>query len=355
MKIVFIDTSIVGHHMPYISALAGMELDAVAILPTIVPELPITQHELKFPDGPKRKLLDFLKWEQSAKKIIDKEKPDIVHFLMGDDFYRFFGTGLRQFSKYKTVITLHWMRSGIAGKTSTKCIARATDMVVVHSEYIKEKISSYSIRNVEHIEYPQFGTTFYSSDYAKKYWKLKQGMPVIVCIGNTRQDKGLDILLEALNDVKKPFQLFVAGKEAHFTESFIKEKTSRYKKEVMLYLNYLTDDEVALAVSAADIVALPYRKKFDGASGPLGDGVVHGKMIVGSNHGNLGDTIEKNHLGYTFETENTNSLSKVLDRALGEVMVGWNPDQVYLNYQKGLSLEKFKMHYRCLYDKIMQK
>ena len=49
-------------------------------------------------------------------------------------------------------------------------------------------------------------------------------------------------------------------------------------------------------------------------------------MIVGPNHGNLGDTISKNHLGYTFETENVESLAEVLNRALAEK---WEPDEMY--------------------------
>lgn len=36
-----------------------------------------------------------------------------------------------------------------------------------------------------------------------------------------------------------------------------------------------------------------------------------GKMIIAANHGSLGDIVEKNHLGYTFESENIEALKKV--------------------------------------------
>ena len=351
MKIVFVDSSVSGHHIPYITALADLPDDALAVLSGEIEHLNIPQKKCLFPDGPKRKAIDFLKWAKAVKKIVDKEAPDIVHFLMGDDFYRFFGAGLGMFSKYKVVVTLHWLRSGVAGKISTKCIAEASDRVVAHSAYIEKKLNSYGIRNLEHIEYPQFGTVFYAMKEARNYWKLNQEIPVISFIGNTRYDKGLDILLEALKKVRKPFQLLIAGKATYFSEAYITDQIQPYNECVRFHLAYLSDEELASAVSAADIVILPYRKKFDGASGPLGDGVVHSKMIVGPNHGNLGDTIRKNHLGYTFETENTDSLAEVLDRALGE---SWHPDEQYRKYRDMLSPERFRMKYMDLYTELLQ-
>lgn len=50
----------------------------------------------------------------------------------------------------------------------------------------------------------------------------------------------------------------------------------------------MTDREFAEVIAASDIIALPYRKKFNGASGPLVEGVYLGKCIIGPNHGNLG-------------------------------------------------------------------
>ena len=350
MKVVFIDTSVSGHHAPYICALENVPDSAEAILPERIETLRIQQVECILKNSSKRKLTDFLKWARAVRQIVDREQPDIVHFLMGDDFYRFFGAGLSLFSKYKVVVTLHWMRSGLAGRLSTKCIAMQADCVVVHSDYIQHKLRSYGVKNTEHIEYPQFGTTYFTTKEARALWHLNQEIPVIACIGNTRYDKGLDILLEALTKVKQPFQLLIAGKAAYFSEEFIRKKTQSYSEAVCLHLAYLSDEELALAVCAADIIALPYRKKFDGASGPLGDGVVHSKMIVGPNHGTLGYTIKKHHLGATFETENVDSLAEVLNHALEET---WKPDRQYHEYQNMLSPEYFRKKYFELYQKML--
>ena len=349
MKLVLVDTSVTGHHVPYIQALSNLADETIAILPAELPTLGIPQRLCAFPRGSKRRLSDFLKWEKAVRRIVDQEKPDIVHFLMGDDFYRFFGAGLCLFARYKVVVTFHWMRGGFAGRLSTKCIAWHSDSVVVHSEYIQQRLSSVGVRNAVHIEYPQFGTSYYPTEEARAYWQLDPDIPVIACIGGTRHDKGLDILIEALKQVEKPFQLLVAGKAEHFSEAYIQERTQSYSDCVHLQMRFLTDEELASAVCAADVIALPYRKKFDGASGPLGDGVVHSKMIVGPNHGNLGDTIRRNHLGYTFETENVASLAEVLNRALGEK---WELDAQYKWYQKMLSVDRFQEAYRVLYREL---
>ena len=69
-------------------------------------------------------------------------------------------------------------------------------------------------------------------------------------------------------------------------------------------------------MSCVDIFVLPYRKEFDGASGPLTEAVVREKMIVSSDHGSLGKIVNSNHLGITFESENSKELEKALSRAL---------------------------------------
>lgn len=349
MKIVYIDSSVDGHHVPYIRALTTISSDAVVIWPKEISSVKSKQIICPFPTNKRRTLWGFLKWIRKVKKLADRETPDVVHFLTGDDFYRFFGLGLSAFSKYKTIVTLHWMRNGWLGKASTKCIAKQVDTVVVHSCYIKKELSATGIMNVQHVEYPQFGTTYYKKEEACKYWGIDPSIPLIACIGNTRYDKGLDVLLKALEKIDVPFQLLVAGKAAYFNRTYIENEISNYRCRVKLHLDYLSDEELSLAVSAADIIALPYRKKFDGASGPMVDGVSHSKMIVGPNHGNLGYAIRMYHLGYTFETEDVCSLADAIQTALSR---NWEPDEKYKEYKNALSLSAFMMKYQELYKKL---
>ncbi len=349
MKIAYVDISTDGHHLTYLSALTESKAyESILILPEKI-DLDCKQYVCSTKEGKKRNLRTFLKWISEVYQIVKKEKPDIVHFLYGDAFYRFFGAGLSKFKKYKTVVTLHWARNSFAGKFSTKMICSKVDCVVVHSQYIKDLFGSYGVKNVMHIEYPQFNERKISKKEACQYWGIDESIPTISCIGNTRHDKGLDVLLEALRKVKSPFQLLIAGKEEAFDEEYILQVASPFKDRLKLCLHYLSDTELSNALGGADIIILPYRKVFDGASGPLGEGVALSKCIVGPNHGTLGYTIKNNHLGYTFESENVDSLVNVIELALSKPFV---TDNVYEKYKDMLNPKFFILSYKELYSKI---
>lgn len=346
MKIMYVDVAVTGHRIPYLTALAkDNKNEVIAVLPEKVENLDCKQIVCES-DNKNRTFQKYKKWIEEIKQIVKEEQPDIIHFLAGDVFYRFFGFGLNKFKKQRKIITLHFVKNSFLHKFSLKIIASFADKIVLHSEFMKNQAESFGIKNAVHIEYPVFGGESCDETEAKGYFNLKTGIPVIGCVGGTRYDKGLDILLESLKTVKEPFQLLVAGKEEHFVEAFIKEETATYSENVHLALKFLSDEELMYAMNATDIVVLPYRKMFNGASGPLGEGVALCKCIVGPDHGNLRDTIEKNHLGFTFESENTTSLSAVLSDALKNKFI---PDEDYVNYKNLLSVAAFKEGYNKLY------
>ena len=63
-------------------------------------------------------------------------------------------------------------------------------------------------------------------------------------------------------------------------------------------------------------IVLPYRKIFDGASGPLIEAVWAGKPVIGSDSKSLGELIKEEKIGLTFEPENPIALSKTIDKLL---------------------------------------
>ena len=224
---------------------------------------------------------------------------------------------------------------------------------VVHTKSLLEKATQLGIRNCVHIEYPQFSERKnFSRSESRKYFSIPDdNVPVLAAIGGTRFDKGLDILLDALNYVNVPFYLLIAGKEVAFDKAFIDEKSKSYNNKVFTKLSYLTDDEISLATNAADIIILPYRQSFDGASGPLADGVEFEKQIIGPEHGSVGDLIRTNHIGRTFRTENSQDLSKVIELALQS---DFSYDETAVSYKKTLSPDEFRRKYDDLYRKLMK-
>lgn len=354
MKVLYIDTDIDGHHQAYLKELLKDEQqESIVILPERVDWVkPSIKQYIYAPiDLHTKRILPFIRWMKELSQYAEYEKPDVVHLLTGDVFYKFFGLGLHYFAKYNTVMTLHWVRPGKVQRLSLKVFCQHVDKVIVHSEYLRNEMVGLRINNVVHIEYPQFkqGTPIRSTQ-AKVFWNLRQDIPVIVCLGNTRYDKGLDILLEALTKVDKPFQILIAGKEESFDKEFIERKTYTYTNQVTTVLRYLTDTEVDMSIAAADIIALPYRKSFNGASGPLVEGVSKGKCIIGSAHGNLGYTIKVNHLGYVFNTENSDDLARVLTEAL---TVEFQKDKNYKIFQNLLHPSSFRIAYKKVYKELL--
>ena len=219
---------------------------------------------------------------------------------------------------------------------------------VVHTDAIFNEVKDAGIENVVHIEYPHFSTGYdIDKAGARKYYGLSENAFVLGCIGGTRYDKGLDILLKALQGVTGDFELLVAGAEDAIKREKIEELARPYRNRVKLYLNFLTDEEFEMAIQAVDAIVLPYRKTFNGASGPLGEGVAKGKMIIAANHGSLGDIVEKNHLGYTFESENIEALRKVLSLAVQRK--NYTYDENANMYKKSLNVAEFQKKYRAIY------
>ena len=89
--------------------------------------------------------------------------------------------------------------------------------------------------------------------------------------------------------------------------------------------------------------------RFDGASGPLTEGVNHKKMIIGPDHGSLGRIIEEHHLGYTFESENVLSLHDVIKTALED---DFSYDETADEYRNSLSPDTMRKQYESLFDQI---
>ena len=355
MKILAIDTAIDGHHIAYLNEIVeGCECEFTIVLPEKTNAFLDNRVLLYSPvDLVHKDFRSYIKWMRELSEIAKKEKPDIVHFLYGDVFYKYFGLGLGFFDDLPLLITLHWIRPGILQHISLKNFCKKADRVVVHSEYLLHELQKMSINNGVHIEYPQFKRPAeVTISEAKKYWDLSSDIPVILSLGNTRFDKGIDILIEALNKVNCNFQLLIAGKAENFDEKYISEHTSKFAIKPSVNLRYLSDEEVDLAIVASDIVALPYRYSFNGASGPLGEGVWHKKCIIGSNHGNLGAEINNNDLGYTFKTEDPDSLAQVLDRALTQSFI---IDEKYMTYRSRLDPALFVKEYKKLYNELKLK
>lgn len=353
MKILLVDISIYGHHKVYIETLINKHNDYVCIVPEKINTLPYNQyiHNYKGVNN----LYQYISWLRFINKIAHEEKVDVIHFLYSDCIYRFAGLGFNIIkNKFVIVATQHHMRESKMRWILMKKFSKKLDAIIVHTEFIKSSILNKSIKNVYYIDYPDTqDIVIYDSKESKRYWGLPENKPILLAIGGTRYDKGLDILLRALKNIDQPFHLLIAGTEDAITKNSIMEFIESYKQNVTVCLKHLSDEEFSKAISASDCIVLPYRKIFNGASGPMTAGVINEKYIIACNHGSIGMITEKYDLGYSFESENIESLSVVLSKYLSNPQK--NITLKYLEYKKRVNPDVFRQKNMEVYNNCMSK
>ena len=353
MKVLLIETASGGHHDYYASALQGAADETVYILPEKIDGLSSKQIIIDSSFANKKSFTGYIAWLWKIRRVVKAEKPDVIHFLYGDIFYRNFGLSLKHTCAGRPcVVTCHHIRRSKLHDISLRKISRSINAFVVHTESLKEDLEAIGLGNVEQITYPEFmNIKRINKNEALSALGIKahDEDKILLALGGTRDDKGLDILLEALKTVKGNFHLIVAGQESTFKREFILAESVSYKSRVSLILEYLSEEQFELCLNAADIIVLPYRKIFDGASGPMTDGAYLGKMIIASSHGSLGREVTDNHLGLTCEAENSQALSKAIDEALSGEFI---PDEKYKAFQERLRPEIFTERYRKLYELV---
>lgn len=352
MRIMLIETAVEdGHHTTYLRGLImEQENEYMIITPSEIDKLPKNTcqiiNQMNFVE---KKLLDYIKWMKKIQNCAKSWKPDVIHFLDGDSIMRYFAIGFRELDKYRIIITYHHFFKGIFRKISYRCMAGKNRSIVVHTESIRNELINQGLKNVFIIDYPVFlFEKFKNADII--HAKLKIGvpldLPVLGFIGATVHYKGLDLLLEALKHVHNKFCLLIAGKEGEITSSKIESYKAHLTGDIFVKLAWLSDEEYINSIVASDFIILPYRKEFDGASGPLLDGIIAQKVIIGANHGSMGDVIKKNELGYTFESENINDMALCIDKALeSDVCFSEKRNEFYCL----LNPQRFKLAYNCLY------
>jgi glycosyltransferase involved in cell wall biosynthesis len=136
---------------------------------------------------------------------------------------------------------------------------------------------------------------------------ISKNAPVMLFFGSIRANKGLDVLLHAMPMVIKEYpgaRLLIAG-SMPFGESF--EKYDRIiddiklRRNVICRVKWIDGHEVGLYFRAADLVILPYNKRFFSQSGVLLQAYKYGKPVVVTNVGALGETVKEDSTGIVVE------------------------------------------------------
>lgn len=205
-----------------------------------------------------------------------REKPDliVVRFwipFMGPSL----GTILRRVRKNKHTrivciadnIKPHESRPGDA--LFTRYFVKAVDHFVVMSQQVLEDLRSFTSRPaslVAHPLYDNFGEQVpqpQARQWVQQHYQLalQPTDKVLLFFGLIRQYKGLDLLLQAMQQVTDPsIKLLIAGE--YYDEPAKYEPLLQHpavKDRVLPHTTFVANDEVKYFVGAADCVVQPYR------------------------------------------------------------------------------------------------
>lgn len=348
-RVLLCERSLSGHRKVYLNKLSeirGCEFFSYAPGVTDVPKKNMYISEDK---GNDKSLTSYLSWISGLRKIVKKEKIDIVHILDGDSIMRFFGLG---FWDLKCIITYHHFYDGQLRKISYRMLNHNKKSIsVVHTEPFKERLIDYGIKNTVVCDYPAFNfekIDFLNTEECKTFFGLRSDAPVIGMIGNISAYKRIVPFLKIMQNCNTPFQILLCGKPNDVSEEEINMAIEPYKKNVIGIYRLLNDEEYYKAIKASDIIYSIYGLEFDGASGPLTDGVCGKKMVLSSSHGSLGNTMRKNDLGIIVNVEDDKDVLNKTEYALTHVKF-FQYDEKADAYRERIKPIHFLERYRDIY------
>jgi glycosyltransferase involved in cell wall biosynthesis len=139
--------------------------------------------------------------------------------------------------------------------------------------------------------------------------------PLFLFFGETRLDKGPDILLDALKSVRSPCTVVFIGPPIDLHDTDFAAIRDRLPAHVSLVwrLERVPDAIVAAHFAAADCVILPYRRLYLGTSGAMQHAAAYGRPILMSDVGILGEMTRLHNLGVIVEPESPEALAAAMD------------------------------------------
>ena len=185
-------------------------------------------------------------------------------------------------NKYTRVVCIadniipHEARPG--DKLFTKYFVKPVDAFITMSEKVMKDLQQFApgkpAKFVAHPLYDNFGEKI-SKEVARRQLKIQHEELVILFFGFIRKYKGLDILLDAMkllanNPETKKIKLLVAG-EFYDNRKQYDEQIEKLgiKDQLILYTNFIPDNEVKYYLCAADVVVQPYRSATQSGVTPL--------------------------------------------------------------------------------------
>jgi len=189
--------------------------------------------------------------------------------------------------------------------------------LVVHNQFslscIKEHLSlsdQEKVHVIPHGHYLDFIGNPTSKSDARTQLGLEQDIKYLLFFGQIKTVKGLDLAVQALNDLPEDVHLIITGKPQKFDYGSIEDLIERLSLQGRVHeqIRFIRNDERDLYFRAADLLVLPYRQIYQ--SGVLLMAMSYGLPIIASDLPANCEIIEHGKNGLLFKTDDYADLSQ---------------------------------------------
>ena len=272
------------------------------------------------PRSPLRMPLKAAEYGPSAWRALRQARalrPDVAHlqWLPLPRFDRHWVSRLAR--EVPTVFTAHDVlpRRSVEQVSTWLEIFRAVDRVIVHSERGRDTLAGLGVdpERLAVIDHPVFDDPGGPAPAAPNGTTL-------LFFGLIREYKGLDVLLRALPEISRRVpdaRLIVAGDPVDPVEPLrALAGELDVADRVEWQLGFVPRGDIPALMASATVAVLPYRR-ID-ASGVLADALGHGRPVVVSDLGHVGETVRRFGAGATVPPEDPAALAAACAQLLGD-------------------------------------
>ena len=288
---------------------------------------------------------------------LKKLRPDLVVVKFWLPFMGpCFGTILRilKRNKHTRVISIldnvipHEKRPG--DLPFTQYFLKSVDACIAMSRSVQDDLRSLQAKLpcefIPHPLYDHFGAVETNVE-ARKKLNISPSDKVILFFGFIRKYKGLDILLEAMNDERikaAGIKLLVAG-EFYEDASFYTELIHKYgiASSCIMHTDFIPNSEVATYFNAADVVVQPYRTATQ--SGISQMAYHFEKPMIVTNVGGLPEIVPDEKVGFVTEIRAT---------SIADAILKFYSNGVAEKMKAGVKEEKKKYEWYHMSDAILK-
>ena len=203
-------------------------------------------------------------------------------------------------------------------------IVKSAEALVVHNEYSKNallKVNPLAAAKTAVIPHGNYVSQFPlipTMKVARDILSISEEVVVLLFFGNPRREKGLALLLEALEPFKNESRLLllVAGKMKSEEEQLVTSQLANLgiQERVRMSIGHVPDEMIPVYFGASSIVVLPYHRVYE--SGVALMAMTLGRAILASDLPVFNELLAASGGGVSFKSENVASLSAEIAKVL---------------------------------------